>query len=53
MKMSNLLRTRPQDPFNVKKDINTANIDKFIAYVDKYDMEKGQRLVESTYLVKD
>ena len=28
MKMSNLLRTRPQDPFNVKiGDINTANID--------------------------
>ena len=41
MKMSNLLRTRPQDPFNVKiGDINTANIDKFIAYADKYDMRK-------------
>ena len=41
MKMSNLLRTRPQDPFNIKiGDINTANIDKFIAYADKYDMRK-------------
>mgnify|MGYP001345145377 FL=1 len=41
MKMSNLLRTRPQDPFNVKiGDINTANIDNFIAYADKYDMRK-------------
>ena len=41
MKMSNLLRTRPQDPFNVKiGDINTANIEKFIAYADKHDMRK-------------
>ena len=41
MKMSNLLRTRPKDPFNVKiGDINTANIDKFIAYADKRDMRK-------------
>lgn len=41
MKMSNLLRTRPKDPFNVKiGDINTANIDKFIAYADKHDMRK-------------
>ena len=41
MKISNLLRNRPQDLFNVKiGDINTANIDKFIAYADKYDMRK-------------
>ena len=41
MKMSNLLRTRPKDPFNFKiGDINTANIDKFIAYADKHDMRK-------------
>ena len=41
MKMSNLLRNRPQDPFNIKiTDINTGNIDKFVAYADKYQMRK-------------
>ena len=41
MKMSNLLRNRPQDPFNIKiSDINTGNIDKFVAYADKYQMRK-------------
>ena len=41
MKMSNLLRTRPQDPFNVKiEDINTGIIDKFVDYADKNNMRK-------------
>ena len=41
MKMSNLLRNRPQDPFNIKiSDINTENIDKFVAYADKHQMRK-------------
>ena len=41
MKMSNLLRDRPVDPFNVQiSDINTFNIDKFVAYADKYGMRK-------------
>jgi endo-1,4-beta-xylanase len=41
MKMSNLLRNRPQDPFNIKiTDINTGNIDKFVAYADKHQMRK-------------
>jgi hypothetical protein len=39
MKMSNLLRNRPQDPFNIKiTDINTGNIDKFVAYADKHQI---------------
>lgn len=41
MKMSNLLRIRPQDPFNIKiTDINTENIDKFVSYADKHQMRK-------------
>lgn len=41
MKMSNLLRNRPQDPFNIKiSDINTSNIDLFVAYADKHQMRK-------------
>ena len=36
MKMSNLLRNRPQDPFNINiTDIHTENIEKFVAYADK------------------
>jgi len=41
MKMANLLRNRPQDPFNIKiTDINTENIDKFVAYADRHQMRK-------------
>lgn len=41
MKMSNLLQNRPEDPFNIKiTDINTGNIDKFVAYADKHQMRK-------------
>jgi endo-1,4-beta-xylanase len=41
MKMANLLRTRPQDPFNIKiTEINTENIDKFVAYANKHQMRK-------------
>ena len=41
MKMSNLLRTRPEDPFNIKvSDINTTNIDRFIDYADRNGMRK-------------
>lgn len=41
MKMSNLLRNRPQNPFNIKiTDINTGNIDKFVSYADKHQMRK-------------
>ena len=41
MKMANLLRNRPQDPFNISiTEINTENIDKFVAYADKYQMRK-------------
>ena len=41
MKMSNLLATRPDDPFNITiEDINTANIDHFVAYADTYGMKK-------------
>lgn len=41
MKMSNLLRNRPQDPFNIKiSDINTSNIDRFVAYANKHQMRK-------------
>ena len=41
MKMSNLLRKRPEDPFNVKiSDINTEDIDRFVAYANKHQMRK-------------
>ena len=41
MKMSALLKNRPVDPFNVQiSDINTANIDKFVAYADLHGMRK-------------
>lgn len=41
MKMSNLLKNRPVDPFNVQiSDINTADIDRFVAYADANGMRK-------------
>ena len=41
MKMANLLRNRPQDPFNISvTEINTENIDKFVAYADRHQMRK-------------
>ncbi|MEP4095837.1 endo-1,4-beta-xylanase [Reichenbachiella sp.] len=41
MKMSQLLKNRPADPFNVQiSDINTANIDRFVAYADANGMRK-------------
>lgn len=45
MKMSNLLKNRPIDPFNVQiSDINTADIDRFVAYADVIICEKGGML---------
>ena len=41
MKMSNLLKNRPVDPFNVQvSDINTADIDRFVAYANANGMRK-------------
>ena len=41
MKMSNLLKNRPSDPFNIKiSDINTYNIDRFVEYANKHGMKK-------------
>ena len=41
MKMSNLLKNRPVNPFNVKvSDINTADIDRFVAYANANGMRK-------------
>jgi len=41
MKMSNLLKDRPVNPFNVQiSDINTYNIDRFVAYADLNGMKK-------------
>jgi len=41
MKMSNLLKDRPEDPFNIKvSDINTYNIDRFVDYANKHGMKK-------------
>ena len=41
MKMSNLLKNKPSDPFNITiSDINTYNIDRFIDYANKNGMKK-------------
>ena len=41
MKMSNMLKVRPVNPFNVQvSDINTADIDRFINYADANGMAK-------------
>lgn len=41
LKMSNMLRVRPVNPFNVQvSDINTADIDRFINYADANGMAK-------------
>ena len=41
LKMVNLLRDRPEDPFNIKiSDLNTYNIDRFVNYANKHNMKK-------------
>ncbi len=41
LKMSNLLKDRPDDPFNIKiSDLNTYNIDRFVDYANKHNMKK-------------
>ena len=41
LKMVNLLRNRPDDPFNIKtSDLNTYNIDRFVNYANKHNMKK-------------
>ena len=41
LKMANILRERPDDPFNIKiSDLNTNNIDRFVDYSNKHNMEK-------------
>ena len=41
LKMVNLLRDRPKDPFNIKiSDLNTYNIDRFVNYANKHNMKK-------------
>ena len=41
LKMANILRDRPDDPFNIKiGDLNTYNIDRFVDYADKHNMKK-------------
>ena len=39
LKMSNILRERPDDPFNIKiSDLNTYNIDRFVDYANKHNL---------------
>jgi len=41
LKMANILRERPDDPFNIKiSDLNTYNIDRFVDYANKHNMKK-------------
>ena len=41
LKMANILRERPDDPFNIKiSDLNTNNIDRFVDYSNKHNMKK-------------
>ena len=41
LKMVNLLRDRPEDPFNIQiSDLNTYNIDRFVNYANKHNMKK-------------
>ena len=41
LKMVNLLRDKPEDPFNIKiSDLNTYNIDRFVDYANKHNMKK-------------
>ena len=41
LKMVNLLRDKPGDPFNIKiSDLNTYNIDRFVDYANKHNMKK-------------
>ena len=41
LKMANILRERPNDPFNIKiSDLNTYNIDRFVDYANKHNMKK-------------
>jgi len=41
LKMSNILRNRPQDPFNITiYDLNTYNIDRFVDYANQNSMKK-------------
>ena len=41
LKMANILRDRPDDPFNIKiSDLNTYNIDRFVDYANKHNMKK-------------
>ena len=41
LKMVNILRERPDDPFNIKiSDLNTYNIDRFVDYANKHNMKK-------------
>ena len=41
LKMANILRERPDDPFNIKiSDLNTNNIDRFVDYANKHNMKK-------------
>ena len=41
LKMVNLLRDKPEDPFNIKiSDLNTYNIDRFVNYANKHNMKK-------------
>ena len=41
LKMVNLLRDRPEDPFNIQiSDLNTYNIDRFVDYANKHNMKK-------------
>jgi endo-1,4-beta-xylanase len=41
LKMANILRDRPEDPFNIKiSDLNTYNIDRFVDYANKHNMKK-------------
>ena len=41
LKMANILRDRPDDPFNIKiSDLNTYNIDRLVDYANKHNMKK-------------
>lgn len=41
LKMVNLLKNRPANPFNIKtSDLNTYNIDRFVNYANKHNMKK-------------
>ncbi len=41
LKMANILRERPDDPFDIKiSDLNTYNIDRFVDYANKHNMKK-------------